>query len=308
MCSLDFLRRGKDGYYFIPKYEQTANAKKCFSFPDKAILIDKIDKLVANFDQPTSLDEAKHHKAIRKTVSLMKVHPPDTAWLIRWIGSLNPDDEIFQKSYKFKRPKQEIDISEEEEYLCNDDGFFDDLPALDDKTIRTTNRLRIPKKVQLARKIKIARATAQKARLREEQLIAARETLDSESSSELEFNQPEAAAHGQQESAPLLNQLGYQLQNEDGQQMIQTGAQLALRQKSARKRNVQSDSDGDFEESPEKKGRKQRAKKTPRGKLSLEALEESKDNSYTSIIKTRSMRKQDLNDITIRMGDVNMNE
>ena len=50
--------------------------------------------------------------------------------------------------------------------------------------------------MQLARKIKIARATAEKARLREEQLIAARETLDSESSSELEFNQPEAAAHG----------------------------------------------------------------------------------------------------------------
>lgn len=147
-------------------------------------------------------------------------------------------------------------MSEDEEELRNDDGFFDDLPELDDKTIRTTNRLRIPKKVQLARRIKCARATAEKARLREEQLIAARETLDSESSSELEFNQPEANAYGQQESAPQLNQLGSQLQNEDGQQMIQTGAQLALRQKSARKRNVQSESDGDYEESPEKKGRK----------------------------------------------------
>ena len=68
-------------------------------------MIDKIDKIVANFNPPTTIDEAKHHKAIRKTVDLMKVNPPDTAWLIRWIGSLNPDDEIFQKSYKFKRPK-----------------------------------------------------------------------------------------------------------------------------------------------------------------------------------------------------------
>lgn len=59
-------------------------------------------------------------------------------------------------------------MSEEEEDLRNDDGFFDDLPELDDKTIRTTNRLRIPKKVQLARRIKFARATAEKARLREE--------------------------------------------------------------------------------------------------------------------------------------------
>ena len=59
-------------------------------------------------------------------------------------------------------------MSEEEEDLRNDDGFFDDLPELDDKTIRTTNRLRIPKKVQLARRIKCARAAAEKARLREE--------------------------------------------------------------------------------------------------------------------------------------------
>ena len=110
-------------------------------------MIDKIDKIVQNFEPPTSIEDAKHKRSIKKTVDLMKVHPPDTAWLIRWIGVLNPNDEIFEKSYKFKRAKVEVEISEEEEFLRNDDDFYTDLPTLDDKTIRTTNRMRVPKKV-----------------------------------------------------------------------------------------------------------------------------------------------------------------
>ena len=73
--------------------------------------------------------------------------------------------------------------------------------------------------------------------------------------------------------------------------------------------SAESDSDGDFEVSPQKKGRKPRQKKTLRGKLSLEALEESKDSGVQATsIKTRSMRKQDLQDITTRMGDVKMDD
>ena len=75
----------------------------------------------------------------------MKVHSPDIAWLIRWLGVINPNDEIFKKSYKFVRPKPELSESEDEAFPNNDDDFFKDLPPLDDKTIRKTNRLRIPK-------------------------------------------------------------------------------------------------------------------------------------------------------------------
>lgn len=147
MCSMDFLRKGRTGYYFIPKVEQTANAKRCFSYPHKSILIEKIDTIIRNLDKPNTLEDVKHHKALRRTVNLMKVHHPDTGWLIRWMAVLNPNDEIFKKSYQFKRPKQEIEISEEEDFLRNDDDFFTDLPALDDKTIRTTNRIRVPKRI-----------------------------------------------------------------------------------------------------------------------------------------------------------------
>ena len=233
----------------------------------------------------------------------MKVHPPDTAWLIRWIGVLNPNDEIFEKSYKFKRAKVEVEISEEEEFLRNDDDFYTDLPTLDDKTIRTTNRMRVPKKVQIARRIKLARATAEKARLREEKLVAYRETLESESDSEFEY-QPEAAGN-QALQEPLVQQI----QTEPSQQQDRDQKQVS---RPIQKDKSLSESDEDYEESPQKKGRKQRPKQTPRGKLSLEALEEAKEAPvHKSSIKTRSMKKSDLtevNDITTRMGDVNMTD
>ena len=150
-------------------------------------MIGKIDAIVSNLKPPTTIEDAKHHKALRKTVELMKVHPPDTAWLIRWLGVMNPADEIFHKSYKYKRPKIEVDSSSEEEFCLNNDNFFTDLPILDDKTIRTTNRIRVPKKVMLKRRIKQARATAERARVREEHLIAYRETISSDSDSELHW-------------------------------------------------------------------------------------------------------------------------
>ena len=81
----------------------------------------------------------------------------------------------------------EVESSSEEEFCNNTDAFYTDLPILDDKTIRTTNRIRVPKKVLLKKRIKQARATAERARVREEQLIAYRETISSDSDSELHW-------------------------------------------------------------------------------------------------------------------------
>ena len=163
MCSMTFLKKGRAGHYVIPTYEQTANAKRCFSYPHKHILINKIEAYVKTRPAPTNLVDAKHAKALRRTVDLMKVHPPDTAWLIRWLGVLTPDDEIFSKSYKFKRPRIQVETSEEEDELNNDDGLWTDLPLLDDKTVRKTNRLRVSKKVQISKRIKQVRLTMEKA-------------------------------------------------------------------------------------------------------------------------------------------------
>ena len=47
------------------------------------------------------------------------------------------------------RPREDVEL-----LLDNEDGFFDDLPLLDDKQIRKTNRLQMPKKVRQAIRLK----------------------------------------------------------------------------------------------------------------------------------------------------------
>ena len=64
-------------------------------------------------------------------------------WLIDLLGIFVPDDEIFQRSYKYVPDRTESQL-----YLNNEDGFFDDLPKLSEKYIRKTNRLRLPKNIR----------------------------------------------------------------------------------------------------------------------------------------------------------------
>ena len=52
-----------------------------------------------------------------------------------------PDHEIFDKSYVFKR---ETEAAAEFE-LYNEDNLFTNLPLADERTIKSTKRLRLPK-------------------------------------------------------------------------------------------------------------------------------------------------------------------
>ena len=53
----------------------------------------------------------------------MQKNPPNTEWIIKLVAMWMPEDEIFKKSYKYVRPKTVEE--EEDEYLSNEDGFFD---------------------------------------------------------------------------------------------------------------------------------------------------------------------------------------
>ena len=104
----------------------------------------------------------------------MNKHHPDTAYLVTLVGLWMPDDEIFKKGWRWKKPKR-TEVAED--YVSNDDGMYDgmyfslrplefksnsliqkitlrpfefnsrfvDLPPLNDNEIRKSNRLRMPK-------------------------------------------------------------------------------------------------------------------------------------------------------------------
>ena len=66
-----------------------------------------------------------HLLTCRRTLALVKKKNPDTEWLLLLMGLFMSDDEIFYKSYKWVKPKQD---EEDEAYLSNDDNFFSGLP------------------------------------------------------------------------------------------------------------------------------------------------------------------------------------
>ena len=96
-------------------------------------------------------------------------------WVIDLIGIYAPDDEIFKKNYKYVRPKEEYDL-----YLNNKDLFFYELPELDERVIRKTNRLQMPKKMRNELKLKRLHAIQLKLLERENMLEQALAQPDSD--------------------------------------------------------------------------------------------------------------------------------
>ena len=56
----------------------------------------------------------------------METQLPDADWLVLMMGRWCPEDEIFDKSYKFVRRKPE----QYEAMFDNTNGVYDDLPPL----------------------------------------------------------------------------------------------------------------------------------------------------------------------------------
>ena len=75
----------------------------------------------------------------------MKKKPPNSQWIVTLLGIFKPEDEIFEKSFKYVKPMKDVPV---EAMLDNKDGFFQNLPALPEHLIRKQNRLRLPKKLR----------------------------------------------------------------------------------------------------------------------------------------------------------------
>ena len=184
---MKFMRKGKDGYFYIPTRADTRDVPDCYSWPSKEFLITKLQKWLVSLKVETE-DEKARLEIYKRTVALMKKREPDTGWLLLFVGIFMPHDEIFSKSYKWQRPKQ-VEESDEDEYFSNDDGFFSNLPQLDDKTIKKTNRLAQPKHARVKKQLKALRARQERDRKKADALEMAIEQIDTDSDDELELSE-----------------------------------------------------------------------------------------------------------------------
>ena len=115
----------------------------------------------------------------KRTIAYCKKKQPDTTWLLTWMGIFMPADEIFERSWQWKRPKKQEES--DDELVSNDDGFYSNHPQHDDKTIKNTNRLIRPKQEVLEKKLKKAKERRTQAKEREEELIYELDDLSSDS-------------------------------------------------------------------------------------------------------------------------------
>ena len=148
VCTLEFLDRVRDGVIYAPHHVDINSALQCYSLPTKDVLF---AKLIAAF-------EAQHAKGnltprrqiqIENLVTALKARQADAAWYVALLGIYAPDDEVFHKSYQFKRSvKVPIEVT-----FDNKDGLFNDLPLLHEHQVRSSNRLRLPKEKSLELKL-----------------------------------------------------------------------------------------------------------------------------------------------------------
>lgn len=268
ICTMKFMEKGRKGFFFIPKKEQCANVPECYSWPSKEFLISKLQKSTSAFNTETS-DQAQL-EAFKRTVALMKKREPDTEWLLVLVGMLYPGDEIFTKSYKWKKPKPVVE-SDDEDYLSNEDGFYDNLPQLDDKTIKKTNRMAISKRARIKKQLKAVKARQERDRERANELALAYEQNETDSDDELELS-----GFDENEQVPVESQ----------QQQFHDAIERQVPEHG-------SDSDFNLAESPSPK-KKQRTKsgKTSRRRQQSEDEEEKEGQVYKSSVMTRSALKQ----------------
>ena len=117
------MRKARKRIYYIPMKSDTAGIPECYSWPDKKLLIKKVTEFYLSKPAPQNEEEQAFYGMVKRTIALMHKNPPNTGWLLKLVGMWIPEDEIFKKSYKYVRPKLVED--EEDEYLSNEDGFFD---------------------------------------------------------------------------------------------------------------------------------------------------------------------------------------
>ena len=95
---------------------------------------------------------------LHNLVGTLRLRRANVEWYVALIAYFNPNDEIFDKAYRYVR-QREVPL---EPMIGNHDNLFDNLPPLTEKEMRSTNRMRMPKELNLHVKMqKLERRQAQ---------------------------------------------------------------------------------------------------------------------------------------------------
>ena len=153
LCTLEFLDNVREGIVYCPHHRDLNSSLQCYSIPTKDILF---KKLIAAFEAQYAAGRLTPRRSIQieNLVEAIKLRQADSSFYVACLSIYAPNDEVFHKSYQFKKPSK----LHQEVHFNNQDSLFDNLPALSEQQIRSSNRLRVPKEKSLELKLLKAQA------------------------------------------------------------------------------------------------------------------------------------------------------
>ena len=184
--TLDWLTKVRSKVIYCPMRNTDTNFKQCYSPPPRKILQEKlVEGVRMRFHNGELKDDLVD--PIKRLIMSLSKKPANVGFYLKLLSIFKPEDEIFEKKYKYSRP----DTAKQSLRVNNSDGLIDELPQLSEKEIRSKNRLRMSRSDALALKIAQSEARLEKMQMMQLQMkeqLTKIEKVEREKADELEFD------------------------------------------------------------------------------------------------------------------------
>ena len=128
IVTLDFMQKVRKREIWCPRFDQVEKAVTvCFPPPRKDML-DMIDAAIHRIIEAKQNTDEEIASLIN-ALELIEKRSADTHWLVCVLCVIDPENRIFSKGYRYVRPETKKALLAMP-LMNNDDGFYDDLPPL----------------------------------------------------------------------------------------------------------------------------------------------------------------------------------
>lgn len=121
--TMQLLRDLKDGNIILPKSDEI-RFKNCPTPPPKAVVAAEIQK--------TLISSFPHNPSSQKLADLIVKKPPSSTYCLALLSTLKPDHNFFDRQFVYE-PKRSVPIEDDENYVRDPNGFFENLPPIKGK-------------------------------------------------------------------------------------------------------------------------------------------------------------------------------
>ena len=143
IISIKFMHEVRSGWIYMPRAAAATSACPMVAYPPTN---DMLVELVVQAAPRAVLARPEDLPAqpVTKLIKRVRKRGADKAWLLQLLHCFDPESEVFRKSYRYIRPRDERQPDRLQIYN-NADGFFSDLPPLRPSELRG-RQMRLAKK------------------------------------------------------------------------------------------------------------------------------------------------------------------